>query len=132
MIIDKHTIDIAKLVSAIHEAEANRPRPIPHQSPKDFTAWRAHVQARKLGDLFGGTYFCDYTSYVTSLYTLRAWLRGKLHRLNPPASLRDTNRTYGRPDDDRWDAKAHNGRIAEKTAPAFARPVDVQPEAAAV
>lgn len=66
------------------------------------------------------------TSYSTRLYTLRAWLRGKLHRLNPPAEIRDFNRSMletGRPSEVRsWDAREHNERVAMGIAGEYKRP----------
>ena len=64
-------------------------------------------------------------NHVTGLYTLRAWLRGKLHRHNPPEEIRDFNRTVqeqGLPYKLReWDATDHNRKIAEKVAEGFRR-----------
>jgi len=56
----------------------------------------------------------DYEIVVTRLYTLRAWLRGKNHRLNPPQNIRDSNRHYRKSDDDGWDMVEHNKDIAEQ------------------
>ena len=49
---------------------------------------------------------------ATELYTLRAWLRGKLHRKNPPEHLRHLARDLGK--EITWDAKEHAREIAER------------------
>lgn len=55
---------------------------------------------------------------ATELYTLRAFLRNKNHRLNPPDYIRDCNasmRQTGRKEPYKsWSADKHNKRIAEK------------------
>jgi len=103
-------IDIRKLVDEIHAAEAA------HRSGK----WAEFCEQRGLGR------FTSYAKTVTGLYTLRAWHRGKCHRLNPPESIRDFNRTMieqGRSERLGWDRLEHNKKIAEKIAPHFQREV---------
>lgn len=52
-----------------------------------------------------------WEDYATGLYTLRAWMRGKLHRLNPPEPLRNYCRSRGIPIV--WCVTEHNRKIAE-------------------
>lgn len=65
----------------------------------------------------------DLKAKVTKLYTLRAWNRGKLHRLNPPEALRQTQAHSISEGFDiiEWDATKHNKKIAEAIAPQYAR-----------
>ncbi len=67
----------------------------------------------------------QYAPYMTSLYTLRAFLRGRMHRKNPPAHLRDFHRsmvqTGRRTGEVEWDMEAHNRRIAEQIAESYQR-----------
>lgn len=67
----------------------------------------------------------QYAPHMTSLYTLRAFLRGRMHRKNPPPELRDYHRsmiqTGHRTGELEWDMEAHNRRIAEKIAESYQR-----------
>ena len=62
----------------------------------------------------------EYRAYMHSLYTLRAYSRGKMHRHTPPEPLRGFNfsmRTTGNGHRVReWDMESHNKYIAEKQA----------------
>lgn len=104
--ITKDTINIHRLVDDIHAAEA----------AKREGKWSEFCKDR-------GMRFADYARFVTGLYTLRAWLRGKLHRQNPPEEIRDFNRTVqeqGLPYPLReWDATEHNRKLAEKIADGY-------------
>lgn len=64
-------------------------------------------------------YKYNETNFMTCLYITRAWHRGKLHRTNPPQSIRDRNRSLGLPDDHGWDAWKHATAIAEKIMQSF-------------
>lgn len=113
------SIDIRKLVDEIHSAERS------YREGK----WAEFCEARGLGRRFGGGQFwpAPYVATVTSLYTLRAWTRGKCHRQNPPENIRDFNRTMeeqGRPERMGWDMEEHNKKIAEAVVPRFEREVD--------
>jgi len=103
-------IDIPKLVTHIKEAEAMQ------RSGK----WNAYTKERGLGQQVSQWWRADsYEEHVTGLYTLRAYLRGRIHRKNPPASIRDFNRTMeetGRPGRMKWDMEEHSRRIAEAVA----------------
>lgn len=114
MNITRDMIDITKLVDSIHAAE---------DSYRDGS-WGEYAKTN-------GISRWNYAGHVTGLYTLRAWLRGKLHRHNPPEEIRDFNRTVkeqGLPYKLReWDATEHNRKIAEKVAEGFMVP---EPEAA--
>ena len=121
-------INIAKLVSDIKTCEAAR-----------FN-WRSWCEENEIGKRFSEKIWWvpQYSEYVTALYTLRAWHRGKMHRQNPPASIRDFNRTMeeqGRPDRMEWDMEKHNRKIAEEAAKRYflEQPIpevvpEVQPE----
>lgn len=65
----------------------------------------------------------DLKARITKLYTLRAWNRGKLHRLNQPESLRQSKEHSISQGFDviEWDATKHNKEIAEDIAPQYAR-----------
>jgi hypothetical protein len=104
-------IDIEKLVDDIHAAEKARRE----------GGWTDFCRARGLGKRFNSDYYfpVNYVSYVTGLYTLRAWARGRLHRKNPPTEVRDYNRSMeetGRKMRIKWDAEEHNRKLAEKVA----------------
>lgn len=96
-------VDRARLVDDIHHAEA---------ANRDG-AWRAYAVAHDLP--------LEYRRHVTALYTLRAYLRGRLHRHNPPPEVRDYNRSlranpnpYGGPM--RWNRLEHNRAVALQAA----------------
>lgn len=102
-------INIPKLVSDIKACEAAR-----------FN-WRSYCEQNEIGKRWSEKFWWSpsYEEYVTALYTLRAWCRGKMHRKNPPATIRDFNRTMeeqGHPHRMTWDMEEHNRKIAEKTA----------------
>ena len=102
-------IDIPKLVSDIKACEAARFR------------WNNWCEKNGIGRRFSEKYWSapQYEEYVTALYTLRAWCRGKMHRKNPPAPIRDFNRTAeqnGWTDRMTWNMEDHNRKIAEQTA----------------
>jgi hypothetical protein len=59
----------------------------------------------------------DAAAEATALYTLRAWVRGRLHRTQPPRELRDSTAALGLPLE--WDAKEHNRKLAEQVAPRY-------------
>lgn len=61
----------------------------------------------------------SYPDIVTGLYTLRARTRGRCHRKNPPAPIRDYNRSMEMTGEERrmtWDREEHNQKLAEKFA----------------
>jgi hypothetical protein len=103
-------IDITELVADIKACEkANR------------TGWRLWCEKNEIGKRLSEQYWSapDYAEFVTGLYTLRAYLRGRMHRKNPPAHLRDYHRSMvdaGIPHELKWDMEGHNQRIAEATA----------------
>jgi len=104
-------INIEKLVDDIHAAETARRE----------GGWTDFCRARGMGRTLGSYYFpANYADYVTGLYTLRAWVRGRLHRKNPPAAVRDFNRSMRETGRERrcidWDAKEHNRELAENVA----------------
>lgn len=105
--ITKDTIDIHLLVDDIHAAEAAQRE----------GKWREFCKDRGLSQ------YTNHPKFVTGLYTLRAWLRGKLHRQNPPEEIRDFNRTMIETDRrhlcQTWDAKEHNRKIAERMAEGY-------------
>ena len=108
MNITRDMIDINKLVDSIHAAE---------DAHRDGT-WSEYAKTN-------GIRVWNYAGHVTGLYTLRAWLRGRLHRQNPPEQIRDFNRTMeeqDRPARLDWDATEHNRKIAVKVAEAFMIP----------
>lgn len=92
---DFTNLDIPRLVADIHTAEA----------------------ARRAGTWDAG----DYAAHVTGLYTLRAWVRGRIHRLGPPGPIRDFNRAVRQglvhggcaiP----WNRLEHNRHVAHEVA----------------
>ena len=101
-------IDIVKLVTDIKECESMKYK------------WDAYTKDKGLGRQYPNFWYpVHYETHVTSLYTLRAYIRGKMHRKNPPAPIRDFNRTMeelGQPDRLTWDMEKHNKTIAEETA----------------
>jgi len=106
-------IDIPKLVTHIKEAEYC------HSSGK----WDKYTKNRGLGKQMSQWWWAaPYEEYVTGLYTLRAYLRGKMHRQNPPAPIRDFNRTMeetGSRERMTWLMEEHNRILAEKTAKGY-------------
>ena len=83
-------------------------------------SWKSWCEPRGLGHAWsGGFYPTHYATHMTSLYTLRAFLRGRMHRQSPPADLRDFHRSMlneGRDHVLKWDMEVHNQRIAEAAA----------------
>ncbi len=103
-------IDIPKLVADIKEAELMQ----------RTCRWSDYTKERGMGRQMSQWWWAtSYEDHVTGLYTLRACLRGRTHRKNPPACIRDFNRTMeetGRPDRMKWNMEEHNQRIAEAAA----------------
>jgi len=107
-------INIEKLVSDIKSGEA----------AYRGSSWDIWCQKRGLGaTASSGTFYpADYVAHMTGLYTLRAFTRGRMHRRNPPASIRDYNRSMedsGRSERMAWDMEVHNGKIAERFADSY-------------
>lgn len=105
-------INIEKLVSDIKSGEtAGR-----------GTSWDIWCKKRGLGRTYsdGGRFYPEnYAEHMTKLYTLRAWLRGRMHRKNPPEDIRDFNRSMeenGSSARMEWDMEKHNRDIAEATS----------------
>lgn len=113
--IDKKTVNVQKLVSDIHNSEEA------HRAG----AWPAYAKEHGLRR-FG------YADHVTALYTLRAATRSKLHRLNPPANIRDYNRHLLESGGvaKEWYASEHNRAIAEGMAAKYPRLDEIDLEAA--
>lgn len=120
-------IDIRKLVDEIHSAE----------NAKKEDKWREWCEenghCRRTPD--GRAYLhAAYSRYVTDLYTLRAWCRGRLHRKNPTDPVRQYAEYKGAPPEEiffsksyfypydfegKWDVREYNKCIAEKVAGRF-------------
>jgi hypothetical protein len=85
--------------------------------------WHSWCEPRGLGKKwFDRWYPADYSTHMTGLYTLRAHLRGRTHRKNPPAPIRDFNRSVRDDGSNRriaWDEAAHNRKIAEEFSEAY-------------
>lgn len=116
MNITKEIIDTTKLVDTIHTIEA----------AQCSGTWAIYAKENGIGRQISKWFFpTSYSTYATGLYTLRAWLRGKLHRKNPPEKIRDFNRTVQERDLKyklkEWDATEHNKKIAEEFAAGFFR-----------
>jgi len=103
-------IDIKKLVDDIHAAEKL------HRTSWD--EWTKFCKARNYSPW-------RYADVVTGLYTLRAWGRGRLHRKNPPAHVRDYNRSMRETGREKlcteWDAEEHNRKLAERVGQQYLR-----------
>jgi hypothetical protein len=115
--INRFTIDIPQLVADIKAGE---------------TAWKADIKAKdwtrgnwKAFAMDHGLSEFEPANGLTKLYTLRAWVRGKLHRQTPPASIRDFNRSMveaGHPQHAKpWSSHKHNGDIARALAGRYER-----------
>jgi hypothetical protein len=65
-------------------------------------------------------------SEATDLYILRAWMRGRLHRQNPPEETRASLISAGR-DLSTWDAEAHAEEVAERVAYRYLPDEDDEP-----
>jgi hypothetical protein len=116
MNITKDTIDIHKLVDTIHTVE----------TAQRSGTWATYAKENGLGKQYSSFFYPTfYSTYATGLYTLRAWLRGKLHRQNPPEEIRDFNRTVQEQGLSyklkEWDSTEHNKKIAEDFAVGFFR-----------
>ena len=65
-----------------------------------------------------------YALVATGIYTLRAYLRGRLHRMNPPMAIEDFNRTMRAAGKgklcQRWNRLEWNTRIASAYATKYA------------
>ena len=112
-------IDIKKLVEDIKSGEAAR---------REAT-WTAWCQERSLGRSYtysgrSGFYPDQYEGHMTKLYTLRAWLRGRIHRKNPPENIRAYNRDMvaSGASPIQWDMKQHNWEIAEEMSRRYELP----------
>jgi hypothetical protein len=99
-------IDIAMLEADMRALE-RRIRIIKQPLRQPWTQPMAAAQAELL----------DSAAEATALYTLRAWVRGRLHRTQPPRELRDSSAALGVPLE--WDAKEHNRKLAEQVAPRY-------------
>ncbi len=81
-------------------------------------SWKSWCEPRGLGTVFGSAFWpTPYAVHMTGLYTLRAFLRGRMHRKNLPGWLRDYRRSMaetGREFKTTWDMEGHNRKIAEK------------------
>jgi len=86
------------------------------------SSWDIWCKKRGLGRTHsdGGRYYpADYVDHMTSLYTLRAFLRGRMHRENPPEEIRDFNRSMQENGSEHrlsWDMEEHNRKIAQKAS----------------
>ena len=117
-------IDIKKLVEDIKSGESARRE----------GAWSTWCQERGLGRSYtysasSGFYPDPYEDHMTKLYTLRAWLRGRIHRRNPPESIRAYNRdmvAHGASPRE-WDMKQHNWEIAEAMSQRYESPEEAAP-----
>lgn len=87
-------------------------------------SWKEWCESRGQGIKIGERFFpFQYPEKMTVLYTLRAFLRGRMHRRNPPAPLRDFHRSMleqGQEHELVWDMEEHNRKLAESHAPAYA------------
>lgn len=120
MQLNKNTINIKKLVQDIKESEQA------YRQEK----WTEYNKERGMGRQLSSYFFpTDYAKHVTGLYTLRALLRGKMHRQNPPEDIRQRNVHYGRPEDHGWDMEEHNTKLAEKAAGPYVVEPASEPEA---
>ena len=107
-------INVPELVADIKACEASRKK----------GRWSEYAKERGLGRQLSQWWHANsYEDHVTGLYTLRAYLRGKMHRQNPPAAIRDFNRTMeqtGSRERMTWLMGEHNRILAEKTAEGYA------------
>lgn len=110
-------IDIARLVEDIKSAERS-------QRKGEWGAWigTRRIDARRYTEPW--RHFMTYETHVTSLYTLRAFLRGRMHRKNMPAPLRDCRRSMTeevRLKQPEWSMEDHNRSVAEEVAERYQR-----------
>ncbi len=96
-------LDIDRLATDITDLE-ERIRAVKIPLRRTWTEPMDHLQGQLLA----------LAAEVTALYTLRAWVRGRLHRTQPPRPLRDAYRDMGLTLS--WDAKQHNRTEAERAA----------------
>ena len=112
-------INIEKLVSDIKDAEAAMLE----------GRWSSYKEKAGLDR------WAYYEKHVTGLYTLRAFLRGRMHRRNPPAEIRDFNRSREQSGGTmrlKWNMEEHNRDLAEETAERYLERSEVAPEDPAV
>jgi len=109
-------VNVEKLVSDIKSGEEA------HRTG----CWKKWCEARGLGRRYGEYFYASsYEDHMTSLYTLRALLRGRMHRKNPPPEIRDFNRSMR--DNNTpgwqlgWDMEEHNRKVAMSVVPHYAR-----------
>ena len=107
-------IDIEKLVSDIKTGEQA------YRSGQ----WKSWCESRGLGRKWSDSFWpTPYADHMTGLYTLRAFLRGRMHRRNPPAQVRDFNRSMLHNDTPgwqmSWSMEEHNRKIAEGVAASY-------------
>lgn len=111
-------INIEKLVSDIKTAEGD-------YRHSGYPGWSEWCKKRGLGRTYsgGGRFYPeDYADHMTKLYTLRAWLRGRMHRKNPPEEIRGFNRSMEENGDSHrisWDMEDHNQKVAESMARSY-------------
>ena len=83
-------------------------------------SWKSWCESRGLVTRWSGGFWpTPYADHMTGLYTLRAHLRGRIHRKNPPAPIRDFHRSMlelGEKHELKWDMEKHNRELAEKFA----------------
>lgn len=86
-------------------------------------SWYSWCESRGLGQKWGDRFWpTPYAVHMTGLYTLRAFLRGRMHRKNPPAPLRDFHRSMletGIEHELIWDMEKYNRDLAEKFSEAY-------------
>jgi len=86
-------------------------------------SWKSWCESRGLGRKWSDSFWpVPYATHMTGLYTLRAFLRGRMHRKNPPAPIRDFHRSMleeGREHELIWDMEKHNRDIAERIAASY-------------
>lgn len=89
------TVNVTQLVADLKE--------LPRLAHGDHETWRDWCATRGFGRGANGHFLpFEFSVVATGLCTLRAYLRGRLHRMNPPQDVRDHNR-----------AMREQGRFAE-------------------
>jgi len=96
-------IDIKKYKEDIHRIEEE----IRTLKEKLRTKWTKPM-GEEQWDLIG------LRAQATELCIFRAWMRGKIHRKNPPQDVRDLARSYGC--EPKWNAEDHAKKIFERVA----------------
>lgn len=105
-------VNVEQLVKDIKAAE----------EAKRSGKWKEYAQQKRTVPWVSGWTDWYYEKYVTGLYTLRAFLRGKMHRQNPPEPIRGFHQSMiqlGERDPDSkpiWDMHEHNENLANKVA----------------